>query len=352
MLSTRSVKTAAVLLAAVTLPCAAGVGASSALAAGTPTPTTQTAATRSGGATPAAAATPTAAPGTPGVPRVVPAAPARVRATVGRFALSAGTWSAGGAAPKISIRLDAARATSARVQVRFEDRGTGRIVLRQSFGLVQSGAVVQQAATPRLLALPGSYRLRVVARDQTGRRVSARARTLTVGAVAQATTKAAPGPAAPAAPAPAATGTYVFPVQGACNFRSLASQRFRAGRSGGRAHNGQDIGTFDGFPPVVAVTAATVDRVWFDDAGGGWTIVFNGDDGTAYGYLHLKAGSIVVAPGQRVAAGQTVANAGNTGGDYEPHLHFEMRPIPWDQHHDDAVDPMPLLSGLTNPCEG
>jgi murein DD-endopeptidase MepM/ murein hydrolase activator NlpD len=103
---------------------------------------------------------------------------------------------------------------------------------------------------------------------------------------------------------------------------------------------------------VVAVTNATVDRIWFDTSGGGWTIVFDGDDGTAYGYLHLKAGSILVAPGQRVAAGQTVANAGNTGGDYEPHLHFEMRPIPWDQHHDDAVDPLPFLSRLANPCTG
>jgi murein DD-endopeptidase MepM/ murein hydrolase activator NlpD len=275
----------------------------------------------------------------------VPDAPARVRAVVGRFALSAPTWTTGTAAPKIAIRIDAPQITAVRVQVRVEDRASSRVVLRQSFGVVRSGTEVSQQVTPRLAGKPGSYRLRVLVRDQTGRKSSANARTLKVEA------PAAPRPAAPA-PAPKGAGGYVFPVLGACNFRSSHGQRFHAGRGGGRAHNGHDIGTFDGFPPVVAVTSGTVSRVWFDGSGGGWTIVFDGDDGTAYGYLHLKTGSILVQPGERVAAGQTVANAGNTGGDYEPHLHFEMRPVPWDAHRDDAVDPLPLLSRLPNGCTG
>jgi murein DD-endopeptidase MepM/ murein hydrolase activator NlpD len=144
----------------------------------------------------------------------------------------------------------------------------------------------------------------------------------------------------------------VFPVQGACNFRSLSSQRFQAGRGGGRQHNGHDIGTFSDYPPVVAVTAATVERVWYDDAGGGWTIVFNGDDRIAYGYLHLKEGTITVKAGDRVAAGQVVAHAGRSGGNYDPHLHFEMRPIPWNDNRANAIDPLPLLSKLPNQCSG
>ncbi|MEV4422283.1 M23 family metallopeptidase [Patulibacter sp. NPDC049589] len=335
---TTSVKTTAVLLAAVTLSCAAGVGASSASAAGAPTPTTQQAPSTSGGAV-APASTTTPASGTPGVPKTIPDAPARVRAVVTRFALSASSWATGNAAPTIDLRIDARRATAARVQVRVEDRTTRKIVLRQSFGVVRSGVDVQSAVTKRLLALPGRYRLRLIVRDQTGRR-TVKARGLQV--------TAAPA----AASTPTGVAGYVFPVQGACNFRSLDAQRFHSAREAGRAHNGQDIGTYSGFPPVVAVTAATVDSVFYDDAGGGWTIVFDGDDGVAYGYLHLKAGSIVVQPGQRVAAGQRVANAGNTGGDYEPHLHFEMRPIPWSAHRADAVDPMPLLLKLPNPCDG
>jgi murein DD-endopeptidase MepM/ murein hydrolase activator NlpD len=217
-------------------------------------------------------------------------------------------------------------------------------VLRQSFGTVRSGVDVSSAVTTRLAALPGRYRLRLIVRDQTGRR-TVRTRGLEV---------VAPAPAAPApAPAPSpAQGGYVFPVQGACNFRTLDAQRFHSAREAGRAHNGQDIGTGQAFPPVVAVTNATVSAVFYDTGGGGWTVVFDGDDGVAYGYLHLQAGSIVVKPGDRVAAGQRVANAGNTGGDYEPHLHFEMRPIPWNAHRADAIDPMPLLSGLPNPCDG
>jgi murein DD-endopeptidase MepM/ murein hydrolase activator NlpD len=232
------------------------------------------------------------------------------------------------------------------VQLRVEERTTRKVVLRQTFGVVRSGVDVTSALTTRLGALPGDYRLKLIVRDQTGHR-SVRTRQLAVGAA-----NASASTSTPAMAPPAARGAYVFPVQGPCNFRSLSSQRFHSAREGGRAHNGQDIGTYSGFPPVVAVTAATVSQVFFDTAGGGWTIVFDGDDGTAYGYLHLKAGSIVVAVGQRVTAGQRVANAGNTGGDYEPHLHFEMRPIPWSAHRADAVDPMPLLSRLPNPCDG
>ncbi|MDO9407099.1 murein hydrolase activator EnvC [Patulibacter sp.] len=350
-------KTTAVLLAAVILSCAAGVGASPALGAETPTPTTPApaavTATASGGAVAASPVATTPVPaatvqgGTPRVPRKVPDAPARVRAVLTRFAVSAPTWTAGAAAPTIAVRLDAPRDTSARVQVRVEDRTSRRVVLRQSLGVVRSGVDVTAAITARLAGRPGSYRLRLIARDQTGRRI-VKARSFAV---------AAPAPAAPAAPvAPAvpsaAKNGYVFPVQGPCNFRSLGAQRFHSAREAGRAHNGQDIGTFSGFPPVVAVTAATVSQVFYDDAGGGWTIVFAGDDRIDYGYLHLKAGSIVVRPGQRVSPGQRVADAGNTGGDYEPHLHFEMRPTPWSAHRADAVDPMPLLAGLPNPCEG
>jgi murein DD-endopeptidase MepM/ murein hydrolase activator NlpD len=346
---TRSVKTTAVLLAAVTLSCAAGVGASSASTGGAPTPTTPRPATQAGGGTSTAAPTvpapdaaqPVAAGGTPRVPSAVPDAPARVRATVTRFAVSTKTWSAGAAAPVIALRIDADRVTAARAQVRVEDRSSRRIVLRQSFGIVRSGVDVSAAITTRLAARPGRYRLRLIVRDQTGRR-TVKARSLVV----------APAVTPTAATPPAATGAYVFPVQGACNFRSLEAQRFHSPREAGRAHNGQDIGTYDGFPPVVAVTAATVSAVFYDDAGGGWTIVFAGDDKVDYGYLHLKAGSIVVSAGQRVTAGQRVANAGNTGGDYEPHLHFEMRPTPWAAHRADAIDPMPLLAGLPNPCDG
>ena len=329
-----------------------GVGATPALGGGPPTPTTrQSGAVATGGAvvapTPdaaASAATPVPAAsgsGTPPVPSSVPAAFARVRVGVTRYRLSAPTWAVAGTVPTVALRLDARRATAARVQLRVEDRSSRRVVLRQSLGVVRSGVDAAFGLTPRLAARPGRYRLRLIVRDQTGRRTE-KARALEVVAANRTAT----------APDTTRGGAYVFPVQGACNFRTLEAQRFLSARGGGRAHNGQDIGTFQAYPPVVAVTAATVQSVLYDTAGGGWTIIFTGDDGVDYGYLHLKAGSIVVKPGDRVTPGQRVANAGNTGGDYEPHLHFEMRPAPWSAHRADAIDPMPLLSGLPNGCEG
>ncbi|WP_320668605.1 M23 family metallopeptidase [Patulibacter defluvii] len=347
---TSVLQTAAVLLAAVTLPLLAGVRPSAAHADERTPATTGSAA--SGGVIPGATTasappvTPTATAGEAG--GTPPEAPARVRATITRFRLTTQTWRKGAAAPQVQVRIDARRRTAARVQLRIEDRATRKLLFRQSFGTVPSGVDVARHVTARLAAKPGRYRLRLVVKDATGQR--ARRDGVPVAWGLRVT---APATATPTAtPTPIAGGNYVFPVQGRCNFRSVPAQRFHAGRSGGRLHNGQDIGTYDAFPPVVAVTAGTISRVWYDDYGGGWTLTIDGDDRIAYGYLHLKQGSILVKAGQRVTPGQRVANAGNTGGDYEPHLHFEMRPIPWEANRDRAIDPLPFLSKLPNPCDG
>ncbi|NGN65334.1 M23 family metallopeptidase [Streptomyces sp. A7024] len=60
------------------------------------------------------------------------------------------------------------------------------------------------------------------------------------------------------------------------------------------------------------------------------------DGGSASGspvyalYAHLKRGSVAVRPGDRVTAGQQLAECGNTGNSTEPHLHFQLM---------DAADP-------------
>jgi murein DD-endopeptidase MepM/ murein hydrolase activator NlpD len=53
-------------------------------------------------------------------------------------------------------------------------------------------------------------------------------------------------------------------------------------------------------------------------------------DGTFAGYAHLRRGSLLVGPGDRVSAGQQIAEVGNTGNTSEPHLHFQLmdRPRP------------------------
>ena len=47
--------------------------------------------------------------------------------------------------------------------------------------------------------------------------------------------------------------------------------------------------------------------------------------GGVYAVLaHLRRGSLRVAKGQRVAAGEQVAECGNSGNSTEPHLHFQL----------------------------
>lgn len=48
------------------------------------------------------------------------------------------------------------------------------------------------------------------------------------------------------------------------------------------------------------------------------------DDGTFGVYAHLRRGSALVRPGQRVQAGQILAQSGNSGYSTGPHLHFAI----------------------------
>jgi hypothetical protein len=48
-------------------------------------------------------------------------------------------------------------------------------------------------------------------------------------------------------------------------------------------------------------------------------------------YAHAQTGSILVAPGERVTAGQPLAKVGHSGNSTAPHLHFQLmdHPDPW-----------------------
>lgn len=49
------------------------------------------------------------------------------------------------------------------------------------------------------------------------------------------------------------------------------------------------------------------------------------DDGSMAVYAHLQHGSLSVAPGQQVEAGQPIARSGNSGLSTAPHLHFAVQ---------------------------
>ena len=94
---------------------------------------------------------------------------------------------------------------------------------------------------------------------------------------------------------------------------------------------------------MVAPHAGTVEFVRFQRNGAGWYIVLDGDDEDRdYVFMHLRRGSITVAAGQPVAAGQAIAQVGNTGSSSGAHLHFEVWVGGW-YDGGEPIDPLALL---------
>ncbi len=149
----------------------------------------------------------------------------------------------------------------------------------------------------------------------------------------------APAPAAPAALA--TTGSKVFPVQGPYSFGGEGA-RFGAGRTG-HIHQGQDIVAAEGLP-VVSPVNGTVFSIAYQASGAGHYVVVAGADGRHYVFMHLQTGSIVVAKGAPIAAGQRLGSVGNTGASEGPHLHFEIWVNGWWATKASApIDPLPEL---------
>jgi murein DD-endopeptidase MepM/ murein hydrolase activator NlpD len=137
---------------------------------------------------------------------------------------------------------------------------------------------------------------------------------------------------------PPAAGTHVFPVQGPFSFGG-PDARFGAPR-GDHTHQGQDVLAAES-TPVVSVSAGTVYWRSYQSGGAGYYVVIHGTDGYDYVYMHFDQ-TALVAPGDRVEAGQPIGHVGHTGDASGPHLHFEV----WDGHWQSGghpVDPLPLL---------
>jgi murein DD-endopeptidase MepM/ murein hydrolase activator NlpD len=193
----------------------------------------------------------------------------------------------------------------------------------------------------------GRYTARLQARGSGGARLQRTARAS--GRLTLQIVRRVPAPAPPPVPPPAPLGG-VFPVQGQYSFGG-EDARFGAGRTG-HIHQGQDVLAPEG-TPVVTPVAGIVHWRAYQKAGAGYYLVIRGDDGRDYAFMHLQAGSTIVEKGQRVAAGQQIANVGNTGASDGAHLHFEIWPDGWyastDSH---PIDPLPDLlawAGATAP---
>jgi hypothetical protein len=61
---------------------------------------------------------------------------------------------------------------------------------------------------------------------------------------------------------------------------------------------------------------------------GNYLVIALRDSGAFVAVAHLRAGSVSVAVGERVAAGQAVAECGNSGNSTQPHVHMQVMDSP------------------------
>jgi murein DD-endopeptidase MepM/ murein hydrolase activator NlpD len=119
----------------------------------------------------------------------------------------------------------------------------------------------------------------------------------------------------------------------------MVSGRVTSGFGGrwGRAHEGIDIAAPIGTPIHVPLAGTVIDSG--PASGFGLWVRVRHDDGTVTTYGHINRS--LVKKGQKVAAGEEIAEVGNRGHSTGPHLHIEVttpggekiNPRPWlDQH--------------------
>jgi murein DD-endopeptidase MepM/ murein hydrolase activator NlpD len=126
------------------------------------------------------------------------------------------------------------------------------------------------------------------------------------------------------------SGNYVAPASGRVS--SCYGARW------GVTHYGVDIAAPIG-TPIYAVTSGVVRRAG-PATGFGQAVYIAGDDGyvTVYGHLHRDFLSV----GERVSAGEQIAEVGNRGQSTGPHLHFEVHRD--GELYSDQINPVPWLN--------
>lgn len=135
--------------------------------------------------------------------------------------------------------------------------------------------------------------------------------------------------------------TIVMPVAGVAVRR--VANTFGTARSGGRAHEGQDI-----FAPVgtrvYSATDGVVWRVGRSPLGGRWVFTV-GAGGRRYYYAHLDRYAPGLREGDRVTTRTLLGFVGRSGNAARtpPHLHFEVNVGSQANCDYRAIDPLPLM---------
>jgi murein DD-endopeptidase MepM/ murein hydrolase activator NlpD len=277
--------------------------------------------------------------------------PSPGRPTVGL--LRAPSSALAGRPPRVVLRVDDPGAALVSVRVTVTALSTRRPVLIVSLGWVRSGRTLA-VHWPRGARLgPGSYHVSLTAQDARGGTLLRRAHSSGVATLVilapvlpsapPSGSAAAPTPAGVPTPAQLAAAGAVFPVAGAHNFGG-PENRFGAPR-GGHTHQGQDVLTSEG-TRVVAPLAGTVITVGYEASGAGYYAAEHTSVGFDFFFAHCMSGSLALATGESIGAGQLLCRAGQTGDATAPHLHFEMWVGGWHSPGGYPTDPLPYLEAL------
>jgi murein DD-endopeptidase MepM/ murein hydrolase activator NlpD len=277
-------------------------------------------------------ASPTAAATSGGAPAPSPSGGAQVgqavkqptKLRVARFSIAPNTLQPGGKAARITYRIKGS-GKSVRVRVDVVS-ASGKVARRLQLGwrALRRRHVHRWRLAGGELP-PGSYVARLHAAAVDGRKLKASSSGRSTLKVVE---------------KPVTVGSGVFPVRGPYSLGGEGS-RFGSDRQT-HSHQGQDISAAEG-TPVVSPRAGTVYWRAYQQDGAGHYLVVRGDDGRDYVFMHLKTGSLLVDRGNRVGAGQQIAQVGNTGRSFGAHLHFEIWPGGWYATGSKPIDPLPDL---------
>jgi biotin carboxyl carrier protein len=234
--------------------------------------------------------------------------------------------------PRLRVRVDQPGARTVHARLVFLPLTPGAGVVRVDAGAIRTGKRLAVDWPAGSVLAPGSYKVQLIVRG-LGNAVLARS-----ARASGKTTVTVRAPAPPPTPSPVAPGAGVFPVAGAHTYGDGVG----AARTG-HTHQGQDIAAAEG-TPVVAPLAGTVLYVDNQPSAAGWYIVLHTADGRDMFFAHCQSGSIGVAPGAAVAAGQQICLVGHTGDATGPHLHFEIWVNGWRVSSASTfIDPLPDL---------
>ncbi|MEW1935509.1 M23 family metallopeptidase [Rhodococcus sp. NPDC079359] len=169
---------------------------------------------------------------------------------------------------------------------------------------------------------------------------------VTTGVREQVPTDCLPGKGISSAAGGVPAGSFAKPVK---TTESTVSSPF--GTRWGTNHNGIDLAGPVG-TPIYAYADGVVSKAGPADGFGMWIVLDHNIDGavvsTVYG--HMFPDGVLVQVGDRVTAGQHIADIGNNGQSTGAHLHFEYHPGGWAPGN--AIDPQPFYDAAADPGTG